>query len=171
MRERSVRADHGRRAPVLSQREAQDWTVASGTRPPQAPDTAQVAPAPQGAVRGKPAGRSGRGAGAGSGPGEEGGGSARGGLENSLGINLLITGECCPLAWNALPYSFWENSCLSLKTSPPCSLPHQLPLLIHQTLSIYFVPGSKLGARNSWTKCTAPPGFTTPILCIGSVPS
>lgn len=108
MHTRSVRADPGRRAPGLGQGASQGWPVASGAHPLRAPGRAQAVPAPQGAARGKQAGRSGRAAGAGSGPreGRGGEGSSEGGLPaNTLGINPLPKGACHSLAWDALPVS------------------------------------------------------------------
>lgn len=97
-RAHSVRADHGRRAPVLGQGGPQGWTAASGLCPLQTPGRAQAVRAAQGAAGGKRAGRSGRAAGAGSGPveEEEAGSGGTGSLGDSLDGNPLAISACSP---------------------------------------------------------------------------
>lgn len=105
MHGRSERVDHGRRAPAPGlQGGPQSWTVTLGAPPLWVLGRALAVPAPQGAARGKPAGKSGIGAGAGSGPGREEQRWAQ--LEEvsvSLGLSPLTMGACSPLALEALP--------------------------------------------------------------------
>lgn len=171
MHEHSVTADHGRRVPAQGQGGPQGSTVASGARPLQAPGRAQAVPDPQGAARGKRAGRSGRAAGAGSGPGE-GAGWAQSG-ESSWGTfrHQPTHGRCMQAPGLGCSSPFWPGKRQLIPQKLTTMQPPIPASFIHLTNTERLLYSrTTLGAGNPRAKCSPTPRFTARSLRTGQCP-